>query len=88
MANVVNFGDFLKLKAYRQIVLPDRSILIGQKLMKNAKMANFRFFGNLKVTLKQCYQTGQIDGKCQNSKIQMRHFEQFSNTVFRWNVGH
>ena len=42
MANVVNFGDFLKPKAYRQKVLPDRSILIGQKLVKNAKIGKFK----------------------------------------------
>ena len=33
----VNFGEFLKTW-----VLPDRSILIGQKLMKNVKIEKFK----------------------------------------------
>ena len=32
------FAIFLKTKVYGQTVLPDRSILIRQKLMKNAKI--------------------------------------------------
>ena len=32
-----HFGDFLKLEACCQTVLPDRLILKGQKLMENAK---------------------------------------------------
>ena len=48
-------------------------ILNGQKLIKNAQNGPFwRVFENLKLAVKQCYQTG---GKYQNSKIQMRHFE-------------
>ena len=35
---MVNFGDFSKAKAYGQIVLPDRSILKGQKLVENGKI--------------------------------------------------
>ena len=36
-------------------------ILSGQKLIKNAKKAPFwRFFDNLKLAVKQCYQTGQF----------------------------
>jgi len=41
----------------------------------------WRVFENLKLAVKQCYQTGQffnrtkIGGKCQNSNIQMGHFE-------------
>ena len=38
---MVNFGDILK--ACGQTVLPDRSFLIGQKLMKNAKIPNEHF---------------------------------------------
>ena len=34
---MVNFGEFLKPEACGQTVLPDRSILIGQKLVENAK---------------------------------------------------
>ena len=36
-------------------------ILSGQKLIKNAKNGSFwRVFENLKLAVKQCYQTGQI----------------------------
>ena len=39
---MVNFGEFLKtLNACGQTVLPDMSILIGQKLVENAKMRHF-----------------------------------------------
>ena len=48
-------------------------ILSGQKLIKNAKNGPFwRVFENLKLAVKQCYQTG---------KCQKRHFGWFSNTV-------
>ena len=49
-----------------------------KKLIKTDKNCPFwRVFENLKLAVKQCYQTGQfnrtkIGGKCQNSKIQMR----------------
>ena len=46
-------ASFWKSEACGQTVLPDRSVLIGQKLVENAKMP----------------------------KIQMRHFEWFSNNV-------
>ena len=36
-------------------------ILSGQKLIKNAKNGQFwRVFENLKIAVKQCYQTGQF----------------------------
>ena len=35
------FGEFWKTEACGQTVLPDRSILIGQKLVKNAKIEKF-----------------------------------------------
>ena len=35
---MVNFGEFLKSEPCGQTVLPDRSILIGQKLLENAKI--------------------------------------------------
>ena len=37
MPKVVNFASFGKTEACGQIVLPDWSILIGQKLVENAK---------------------------------------------------
>ena len=48
-------------------------ILSGQKLIKNAQNCSFwRVFENLKLAVKQCYQTGpfligqKIGEKCQN----------------------
>ena len=39
---MVHFGEFLKPEACGQTVLPDRSVLIGQKLMENAKIAKIQ----------------------------------------------
>ena len=38
MPKMVNFGKFLNNKVCGQTELPDRSVLIGQKLAKNAKI--------------------------------------------------
>ena len=35
-------GEFLKLEVWGQIVLPDWSILIEQKLVENAKIENLK----------------------------------------------
>ena len=43
MPKMVNFCNFWKPEAYGQTVLPDRSILIGQKLVENAKMLKFKY---------------------------------------------
>ena len=44
-------------------------ILSGQKLIKNAKNGSFwRVFENLKLAVKQCYQTGQK--MVENAKIE------------------
>ena len=60
MPKMVNFGEFLKTEACGQTVLPDGSILIGQKLVENAQNGPFwRVFETLKLAVKQCYQTGQ-----------------------------
>ena len=40
---MANFGESLKPEAYYHTVLPDRSILIGQKLVENAKMLKFKY---------------------------------------------
>ena len=42
MPKIVNFGEFLKSEAFGQAVLPDRSILIEQKLIENAKIRNIQ----------------------------------------------
>ena len=39
---MVHFGEFWKPEACGQTVLPDRSILIGQKLVENAKIENLK----------------------------------------------
>ena len=39
---MVNFCNFWKPEAYGQTVLPDRSILIGQKLVENAIIEKFK----------------------------------------------
>ena len=36
---MVHFGEFLKAEVCSQTVLPDRLLLIGQKLTENAKIA-------------------------------------------------
>ena len=38
MPKMLNLASFRKLEACGQTVLPDRSILIGQKLVENAKI--------------------------------------------------
>ena len=38
MPKIVHFGEFLKTEACGQTVLPDRSILLGQKLVKMPKL--------------------------------------------------
>ena len=53
MAKRVDLGKFWKPKDFGQTVLPDRSLLIRQKVVENAKV----------------------------EKIEMRHFQSFSNTV-------
>ena len=37
-AKKVYFGEFLKTWSYGQPLLPDRSVLVGQKLVENAKI--------------------------------------------------
>ena len=51
----------------------ERSELRLQKFSKNAKKVNFASFKSLKFAVKQSYQKGW--------KVQMRHFEEFSNNV-------
>ena len=40
---MVNFGEFLKVEACGQTVLPDRSLLIRQKLVENAKIDKLKW---------------------------------------------
>ena len=42
MPKMVNFGDFWKPEVCGQSVLPDRLLLIGQKLVGNAKIGKFK----------------------------------------------
>ena len=39
---MVHFGEFLKPEAWGQIVLPDRSVLIGQKLVETTCATKYR----------------------------------------------
>ena len=50
---MVDFVSFWKLKVCGQTVLPDRSILIGQKLVENAKFKNLK---NAPFWIKHCEQ--------------------------------
>ena len=51
MPKMVNLASFWKPEACGQIVLPDRSLLIGQKLVGNAKIENFKcdIFGDFQT---------------------------------------
>ena len=40
---MANLASFWNPEACGQTVLPDRSILIGQKLVENAKIQNFKW---------------------------------------------
>ena len=42
MPKIGNLASFWKIADFGQTVLPDRSILIGQKLMENAKIKKFK----------------------------------------------
>ena len=67
------------LETYGQTVLPDKSLFKGQKLVENGQ-----FLKNLwsnSVIRQVTFNWTKIDGKYQNQKIQMRHFEWFSNIV-------
>ena len=48
----VKFGEFWKPEACGQTVLPDKSVLIGQKLVENAKIKNSD--GTIWMIFKQC----------------------------------
>ena len=43
MPKMLNLASFWKPEACGQTVLPDRSILIGQKLVENAKIEKFKW---------------------------------------------
>ena len=67
---MVHFDEFFIPEVCGQTVLTVMSILIGQKFMKNAKWRHkWRVFEDLKLVVKQFYQTGhfnrtKIAGKC------------------------
>ena len=52
MTKMLNLVSFYKCEAHGQTVLPDRSILIGQTLAKDAKMKNSN--ETFWVIFKQC----------------------------------
>ena len=51
MPKIVDFASFWKYEACGQTVLPDLSVLICQKLVKNAKIRSFKwhFFGDFQT---------------------------------------
>ena len=51
MPKVVNLVSFWKSEVWGQTVLPDRSILRGQKLVENAKIQTFKWdiFDNIQT---------------------------------------
>ena len=56
----------------------ERSEQLWQKFIKNAKNRQFwRLFENLKLAVKQCYQTGQFQSDINwwNSEIHMKRLE-------------
>ena len=58
MPKMVQFGEFLKKReACGQTVLPDRSILIGKKMVENAKIKKFK-----------CNILGDFQTMCSRSK--------------------
>ena len=71
------WSNFRKPEACRQTVLPDMSILIGPKLVKNAKiqMRHFRKFQTLLGQTELPDRSILIGQKLvENTKIQMSHF--------------
>ena len=42
MPKMVNLASFWRIEAYSQTVLPDRSLLIGQKLLEKVKIQKFK----------------------------------------------
>ena len=40
---MVQFDEFLKTWSLQETVLPDRSILVGQKLVENAKIKKSKY---------------------------------------------
>ena len=42
MPKMVNLASFWKTEAYGQTVLPEKSVLVGQKLVENAKIQKFK----------------------------------------------
>ena len=61
---------FWKPEVGDQTVLPDRSLSIGQKFVKNAKNnPSWRVFENLKFAVNQIGHKTKIGGKCQNETI-------------------
>ena len=87
---MVNLSSFWKTDTCSQTVLPDWSLLKGQKLVKNAKMVNLDTF--LKTwnlwsnSVTRQVNFNKIGGKCRN--WQMRNFWWFSNIVdhFSWYI--
>ena len=70
---MANLASVWKTKCCGQTVLPDRSILIGQKLVENAKIEQFQcdILGDIQTLCISTYPKVHILSKnqCENSKI-------------------
>ena len=49
MPKIVNFGEFWKSEACGQTVVPDRLILIRQKVLEIAKIEKYDIFGDFQT---------------------------------------
>ena len=50
------FGEFLKIRIWSQTLVPDRSILIGQKMAENAKIEKLKYdiFSDFQTLWTEC----------------------------------
>ena len=86
---------FYKLEAWGQTVLPDRSTLnckkLGENEKKNIKNSSETFLGDfdLKLAVKQCYQTGQFQLKkiVETAKIEINNWKKSEKIEKKkWNL--
>ena len=68
MPKMLHFGEFVKTLSFGQTVLPDMSILVGQKLLENYFSGEFQ-------TLNKVKQSYQI-------KINEYHQKRFNNATY------
>ena len=80
MVHFGHFGEFLKIEACSQTVLPDRSLLIGPKLVENAKIKKFNcdILSNFQTMFRCCSEwEDRLAMRCQLSLVSMVPFGRF-----------